>query len=203
AGRGYGVHAVPRVGDEVLVGFFEGDPDQPVVVGRVHNSASCTPHNLPVHKTRTSWKSESTPGGEGWSEITLEDAKGQELVFIRAERDMERVVKNDETVTIGASLKTSIGVNETIEIKADQSTRIAGSRAAYIEGSDRLAIGESLTLAIGESGTGASLRSGKRIVFTTGEASIVLDGPNIYYDAQSAIRLSAGSLLQACAGEVH
>jgi type VI secretion system secreted protein VgrG len=203
AGRGYGVHAVPRVGDEVLIGFFEGDPDQPVITGRVHNSASRTPHNLPAHKTRTSWKSESSPGGEGWSEITLDDLKGEELVFIRAEKDMERVVKNDETVTIGASLKTSIGINETIEIKADQSTRIAGCRSASIEKTDRLAIGESLTFAIGESGTSASFQAGKRIVFTTGEASIVLDGPNIYFDAKSAIRLSAGALLQACAGEVH
>ena len=203
AGRGYGVHAVPRVGDEVLVGFFEGDPDQPVVVGRVHNSASRTPHSLPVHKTRTSWKSESTPGGDGWSEISLDDAKGQELVFIRAERDLQRVVKNDETVTIGASLKTSIGVDETVEIAADQSIHVKGSRTARVEGSDRLAIGESLTLAIGEGGTGASIESGKRIILTTGQASIVLDGPNIYFDAEAAIRLSGGALLQASAGEVH
>ncbi len=149
AGRGYGVHAVPRVGDEVLVGFFEGDPDQPVVVGRVHNSASRTPHNLPVNKTRTTWKSESTPGGEGWSEITLDDAKGSELVFIRAERDLTRVVKHDETVTIGVSRKTSIGVDETVEIKGNQSNHVAGNRASSVDGSDRIAVGESLTLAIG------------------------------------------------------
>ena len=106
ASRGFGALAIPRIGDEVLVGFFEGDPDQPVIVGRVHNSAARVPYALPVNKTRSTWRSESTPGGGGHNEITFEDQKGKELLHLHAERDLERVVKNCESATRSAPRST-------------------------------------------------------------------------------------------------
>ncbi|APR86660.1 Rhs element Vgr protein [Minicystis rosea] len=203
AGRGFGVEAIPRVGDEVLVGFFEGDPDQPVVVGRVHNSAARVPLALPAQKTRTTWRTESTPGGGGWNEITFEDQKGKELVYVQAERDLERLVKQHETVTIGASLETSIGTTETRAIGADQTVRIGGSRTSEVKGSETLAVGESFRLDLGGGAAGAAITRDKRIVFTTGEASIVLDGPNIYFDAQAAVHLKGGDVVAIAGAEVH
>jgi type VI secretion system secreted protein VgrG len=203
AGRGFGVQALPRVGDEVLVGFFEGDPDQPVVVGRVHNSASRTPMSLPEHKSQTTWKSESTPGGGGWNEITFDDDKGHEKVYMRAERDMERLVRQDESVTIGGSIETAIGASESRTIGEDQTLTIGGSRSSSVAASETVSVGESYHLAIGTGGTGVAITSDKRIVLTTGEASIVLDGPNIYFDGQASVRMTAGELMSLSGAEVH
>jgi type VI secretion system secreted protein VgrG len=203
AGRGFGVQAIPRVGDEVLVGFFEGDPDQPVVVGRVHNSASRTPMSLPEQKTKSTWKSESTPGGGGWNEITFDDDKGRERVYMRAERDHERLVRNDETVTVGGSIETEIGASESRTIAVDQTLSIGGSRTSHVAASETVSVGESYHLEIGDGGTGVAITSDKRIVLTTGQASIVLDGPNIYFDGQASVRLSAGELMSLSGSEVH
>ena len=203
AGRGFGVAAIPRVGDEVLVGFFEGDPDQPVVVGRVHNSAARTPKSLPEQKTQSTWKSESTPGGGGWNEITFEDEKGRELVYMRAERDLERLVRQDESVTIGGSIETQIGASESRTVTADQTLAVGGSRSSHVEVNETISVGSSYRLALGDGSTGVAITSDKRIVLTTGEASIVLDGPNIYFDGQASVRLSAGELVSLAGGEVH
>ncbi len=203
AGAARGAFTLPRVGDEVLVGFFEGDPDQPVVVGRVHNSATRVPLALPAQKTRSTWKSESTPGGGGWNELTFEDAKGEELVYLRAERDLERLVKVNEAVTIGGSLQTAIGENESRDITGDQTLHVAGNRSSQVDGSETIAVSEELRLQIGESGTGMAVSKDKRIVLTTGGASIVLDGNNIYFDAQAMIQVSSGELISLAGGEVH
>jgi type VI secretion system secreted protein VgrG len=203
AGRGFGVQALPRVGDEVLVGFFEGDPDQPVVVGGVHNSASRVPLGLPAQKTRTTWRSESTPGGGGWNEITFEDHKGKELFFLQAEKDFERLVKADESVTIGASLSTTVGAEETREIGSDQTIKVGGDRTVDVAGSETISVGESFRLDLGGGAAGISVTSDKRIILTTGEASIVLDGPNIFFDGQAAVQLSAGEVVALAGGEVH
>jgi type VI secretion system secreted protein VgrG len=202
ASRGYGGLSIPRVGDEVLVGFFEGDPDQPVVVGRVHNSAARVPYDLPVNKTRSTWRSESTPGGGGHNEIMFEDQKGKELFHVHAERDLERIVKQCETATIGASLKTTVGADETRDVAADLTLKVGGSRSSRVEKSESISVGESFTLDLG-GGTGASVSKDKRIVLTTGEASIVLDGPNIYFDAQAAVALSGGQVVAIAGAEVH
>src|SRR5262249_40226242 len=78
AGPGHGVHALPRVGQEVLTAFEHGDPDHPVVVGRLHNATSPAPYALPEHKTRTSLRTSSSAGG---NEITFDDAPGAELFY--------------------------------------------------------------------------------------------------------------------------
>ena len=202
AGHGFGVHAVPRIGDEVLVGFFEGDPDQPIVVGRVHNSAARVPLGLPGQKTRSTWRSESTPGGGGWNEITFEDLKGKELLYVQAERDHERLVKQNESVTIGASLETSIGASESREITSDQSIIVGGNRTSSVTGTETISVGQSFKLDLGGGAAGIAVTSDKRIVLSTGEASIVLDGPNIFFDGAASVRLSS-EVVAIGGGEVH
>jgi type VI secretion system secreted protein VgrG len=202
ASRGFGLLALPRVGDEVLVAFFEGDPDQPVIVGRVHNSAASVPYPLPANKTRSAWRSESSPGGGGHNEIMFEDQKGKELVYLHAERDLEHVVKHAETRSIGASLKTTIGAEESREVASDQVITVGGNRVSRVEGTEVISVGESFSLDLG-GGTGATVTKDKKIVLTTGEASIVLDGPNIFLDGQAAVRLSGGDVVAIAGGEVH
>ncbi len=108
AGPGYGLFAQPRVGDQVLVAYLDGDPDEPVVVGRVHNGKNLPPLALPADKEVSVWRTRSTPGGSGYNEILMDDKAGKERVAIHAqldfraivERDADWFVKRDYTVTV-------------------------------------------------------------------------------------------------------
>ena len=99
-GIGYGMLNLPRIGQEVLLTFLEGDPDQPVIGGRVFNEIEQVPHRLPDHKTRSTWKSSSSPGSAGFNEIMLEDLSEKELVWQQAQKDRVRLVEDDEFVTV-------------------------------------------------------------------------------------------------------
>ncbi len=96
AGPGFGMITMPRVGQEVLVGFLEGDPDLPMVVGRMFDTTSPVPYPMPENKTRTVMKSSSKNGG---NEITFEDKADGELLYMSATRDLHKVVKKDELET--------------------------------------------------------------------------------------------------------
>ncbi|WP_437638693.1 type VI secretion system Vgr family protein [Sorangium sp. So ce854] len=142
AGTGYGMIVIPRVGQEVLVGFLDGDPDQPIIVGRTYNAVQTVPYKLPDHKTRSTWKSDSSLGSGGFNEIMFEDLKGQELVWEQAEKNRRRLVKNDETITIGhdrqklvqndehdrtlGHLRIYVGKDQDIVVKQDRRERVEG-----------------------------------------------------------------------------
>ncbi|MEZ4312885.1 MAG: type VI secretion system tip protein TssI/VgrG [Polyangiaceae bacterium] len=113
AGTGFGLLTIPRIGQEVLVGFLEGDPDLPIIVGRVFNQKNPVPYRLPEHKTRSTWKSDSSLGGGGFNEIMFEDLKGKELFWVQAEKNLRKLVKNDETITIGNNRMKLVVANET------------------------------------------------------------------------------------------
>ncbi|MEP7120050.1 MAG: type VI secretion system tip protein TssI/VgrG [Byssovorax sp.] len=113
AGAGYGLFQVPRVGQEVLVGFMDDDVDQPVVVGRVHNLTSPVPYRLPEDKTRAGWKSDTSPGSHGYNEVYFEDQAGDELVYLQAQRHQRTLVKHDETITVGRDRDKTVVFNET------------------------------------------------------------------------------------------
>jgi type VI secretion system secreted protein VgrG len=101
AGKKWGAMFIPRVGQEVVVEFLDGDPDRPIVTGRVYNNDCQVPYALPDHKTRSTIKTNSTTGGEGYNELRFEDKKGEEMIFIHAEKDMDVRVKNDSKRFIG------------------------------------------------------------------------------------------------------
>jgi type VI secretion system secreted protein VgrG len=112
-GRGYGMINLPRIGQEVLVGFLEGDPDRPTVVARVYNQTQPVPYKLPENKTISTWKSDSSLGGDGFNEIKYEDKKSDELVYIQAQKNLRKLVKHDETITVLNDRSKNVGVNET------------------------------------------------------------------------------------------
>jgi type VI secretion system secreted protein VgrG len=186
AGGAYGMVALPRVGHEVLVGFLEGDPDQPVVVGRLYNNTSRVPYKLPERRTVSTWRSSSSPGLEGSNEIMFEDARGAELVYVQAERNLEKLVKVDESIAIGNNRRKAVAVDETISV--------GGSRAATIGNADVTDVGVRHAVAI-TSGAGATEVEmvDRRIAWTTGEATITLEGPNITLEAAASILLKAAT----------
>ncbi|MDC3979484.1 type VI secretion system tip protein TssI/VgrG [Polyangium jinanense] len=100
-GAGYGWLNLPRVGHELLVTFLDGDPDRPVLAGRLYNAEKPVPYKLPEHKTVSTWKSQSMPALNGYNEIKFEDQKGEELFYMQAEKNLRKLVKNDEIDTVG------------------------------------------------------------------------------------------------------
>ncbi len=101
AGKQWGAMFLPRIGQEVIVEFLEGDPDRPIVTGRVYNAENMPPYALPAEQTKSTMKSNSSKGGKGFNEIRFEDKKGDEQIFIHSEKNMDIRVINDRFETIG------------------------------------------------------------------------------------------------------
>jgi type VI secretion system secreted protein VgrG len=116
AGKRWGEIFIPRVGMEVVIEFLEGDPDRPLIVGCVYNGDMPPPYDLPDHKTKAGWKSDSTKGHGGYNEVVFEDRKGHEQIGVHAQKDLDVVVLANETRAIGSDLHTTIGNSEKREI---------------------------------------------------------------------------------------
>jgi type VI secretion system secreted protein VgrG len=143
AGRGYGMVQLPRVGQEVLITFLGGDPDQPVVTGRLFDKLNPVPYKLPDNKTVSAYRSHKTPHvGDGFNEIRLEDKKGDELLYLTAEKDQRVLVKNDETHTvinnrykgIGHNELDTTGVDRTEVTGRDRNEQVGRTRTTHIVG---------------------------------------------------------------------
>lgn len=108
AGQGWGAISIPRIGQEVIVDFLEGDPDRPIITGRVYNADQMAPYGLPGKATQSGIKSRSTKGAaqDNFNEIRMEDQKGSEELYIHAEKDMNVVVENSETRKVGFEKKS-------------------------------------------------------------------------------------------------
>jgi len=156
AGAGWGSMSIPRIGHEVIVDFLEGDPDRPIVTGRVYHGTNRPPYALPEHKTRTTFKSNSSKGGSGFNEIRIEDKKGQEQIFVFAERNQDTRVKRDALEWTGrdrhlivkrhqleqVEKKKHLIVKEDLleKIEGDVHLRIKGDRMQAIEGMQNLTV---------------------------------------------------------------
>jgi type VI secretion system secreted protein VgrG len=131
AGKAWGQIFLPRIGQEVVVSFLEGDPERPLVTGAVYNAEQTVPYTLPDNQTQSTIKSNVSKGGGGFNEIRFEDKKDAEEVFIQAERDYKRVVKNNDTLKVGFEKKKD--GNQTIDIYKNRTVTLE-------EGNDSLQI---------------------------------------------------------------
>ncbi len=138
AGPGYGLMCVPRVGDEVVVDFLDGDPDRPIVVGRVHNGLNVSPRPLPAHKETSTWRSCSSPGGNGFNEIALEDRAGAERIYVHAQRDVVAEVINDVNMKVGGHVNSNVAGNT--------AAGVVGNGRVTINGNAELTVGSKLTV---------------------------------------------------------
>ena len=101
AGKKWGMMFIPRIGQEVIVEFLEGDPDRPIITGRVYNDKAMPPYDLPGDMTRSTMKTNSSKGGGGFNEIRFEDKKDSEQVFVHAQKNKDERVRNDSKEFIG------------------------------------------------------------------------------------------------------
>jgi type VI secretion system secreted protein VgrG len=171
AGSGWGAMHIPRIGQEVIVDFLEGDPDRPIIVGRVYNGNNMPPYTLPDNRTQSGIKSRSTPGGgpSNYNEIRFEDKKGQEEFHVQAEKDHTSLVKNnqsidvgaarsltvgtDETVKIGKSRTETVGTDETVTITSNQSLTVGASRTKTVTANETITIGAASSETVGATRT--------------------------------------------------
>ena len=134
AGGSWGAMYIPRIGHEVIVDFIEGDPDRPIITGRVYHGANMPPYGLPGEKTKSTLKSNSSKGGGGSNEIRFEDKKGEEEVFFHAQKDENTVVENDQTLWVGNDRDESIVRDRSLEVGRDKSELVKKDKAIQILG---------------------------------------------------------------------
>jgi type VI secretion system secreted protein VgrG len=169
AGDGFGSVTIPRVGMEVVVTFLEGNPDHPLITGCVPNKSTAVPYPLPANKTRSVFRSRSSPHTGGYNELTIEDRAGQELIYLRAQRNLEQTVLNDSRLEVGNERRAII--------QGDDSLQVAGNRHARI--------GKALIAEAGEqvhinAGTDLVLEAARSITLRVGDQHIVINGDGVF-----------------------
>jgi type VI secretion system secreted protein VgrG len=140
AGKGWGAVQIPRIGQEVIVDFLEGDPDHPIITGRVYNANQMPPYELPGSGMVSGMKSNSTPGGGGYNEISMDDTKGKEVITVHGQYDMNTTVNNDQTNTVGNNQTIDIGVNRTETVGGNDTVSITGNRTETVSGSETVTV---------------------------------------------------------------
>jgi type VI secretion system secreted protein VgrG len=156
AGKNWGIFFAPRVGQEVIVDFLEGDPDRPIITGRVYNADNPPPYDLPSMQTTSTIKSNSSKGGSGFNEFRFEDKKGSEQIFIHAEKNLDIRVKNDrfENILNNRHLVVEKDKFEHVKNKrheivdVDHMEHIKGDRHLTVDGKEAVAITGSKSLQV-------------------------------------------------------
>ena len=169
AGKGWGVIHTPRIGQEVLVAYINGDPEDPIVVGRVYNAEQMPPYALPTNKTQSGIKTRSTLGGtpDNFNEIRFEDKKGNEELYIHAEKDKKIVVEhdkiesvgnnnsesigNDESIDVGNNQKLTVGKDQSIGVSANRAVNVGKNETIGVDGNRSESVGQSETVTIAKS----------------------------------------------------
>jgi len=155
AGKSFGFVQLPRIGQEVVVDFLEGDPDQPLITGRVYNAEQMPPWELPANATQSGVLSRSSKGGAyaNANALRFEDKKGSEQVWLHAEKNQDIEVENDETHWVGHDRKKTIDHDETTNVKHDR-TETVGNNETITIGVDRTeTVGSNETITIGSNRT--------------------------------------------------
>ena len=153
AGAKWGGIHIPRIGQEVIVDFLEGDPDRPIITGRIYNNDNMPPYDLPANATQSGIKSRSTSKGapSNFNELRFEDKKGSELVYAQAEKDLQTLVKNDETREVDHDRKTEVKNDETVKVGGNRTESVAKDESITIGGGRTESVAKDESISIGGS----------------------------------------------------
>jgi type VI secretion system secreted protein VgrG len=207
AGKSWGQIFIPRIGQEVVVSFLEGDPDRPLVTGSVYNAEQTVPYTLPDDQTKSTIKSNVSKGGGGYNELRFEDLKDSEEVYLQAEKDMNRVVKNNDSLKVGFEKKDT--GSQTIDVYQDRTVTIdqgneklqvkTGNRTVLVDtGAEQHDVKGTRTLTI----TGAEAHNNKDN-FTQAvdkDYTLTVKG-NLTIDVTGTVTFKAGKTLDIKSGQ--
>ena len=205
AGGGYGMMFLPRVGQEVVVDFVEGDPDRPLITGRVYNADQMPPYTLPDEKTKSVIKTHSSKGGGGTNELRFEDLKGSEQILLYGQKNLHIRVKNDRVENTGHDHHLTVEENKhelvkqgkNSEIKLDLNEKIGGTKSLKVTGDIGEEVGGSHSEDVGmnyyvSAGTNLVLKSGTNLTLQVGGNSIALTSAGIFISG-TMVYLNSGS----------
>ncbi len=183
AGLSWGSISIPRVGQEVIVSFIEGDPDRPIVTGRVYNAEQTVPYTLPDYQTRSTFKTRSSTGGgaDNYNELRFEDKAGSEQVFLRGEKDLDTRLKND--------IREYAGNNRSLIVKKDQMEKVEGDHHSQVTGNSNQKIGKNLSLQVGQN---LYEKSGTNFAHEAGQAIHLKAGMTLVLEAGTELTLKVG-----------
>jgi len=203
AGKQWGFIQIPRIGQEVIVDFLEGDPDRPIIVGRVYNAEQMPPYDLPANGTQSGTKSRSSANGgtDDFNELRFEDKKGSEMVTLHAQKDFTLEVENDETHWVGHDRVKNVDHDETTHVKHDrtetvdndETITIHGTRTEVVDKDESISLGakrtvsvkDDDTLAVSDGDQSLTLDKGKQTIAIQGDRSIVIKKGNDTLDVQT------------------
>ncbi|MEY4580510.1 MAG: hypothetical protein RL701_5213 [Pseudomonadota bacterium] len=199
-GRWGGIH-IPRIGQEVIVEFLEGDPDRPIITGRVYNGTNKPPYDLPANQTQSGVKSRSTKGGNpnNFNELRFEDKLGDEHVYLQAEKELQIYVKHDEHRKVDndrfkevvKNETTKIGVDRTENVGNNEGIQIGGNRTELVKLNEDITIGLQQTIKVG---TNMALNVGLAKTEIVGLASALTIGAGYQVSVGGVMNESVGGL---------
>ena len=197
SGNGFGAQFIPRIGQEVVVSFIDGDPDKPLITGCVYNGANALPYALPANQTQSGIKTHSE---QGFNELRFDDKKDAELLAMQAQKDFQVTVLNDSTTIVGHDEILSVKNKRSVTVKGDQEHAIDGNETHKVKGNYTLNVDGNLTIKV--SGT-LTLESGKTLDIKSGaglnasaSGSMKLDAASIASEAKSSLSQKAVTISQ-------
>jgi len=182
AGKNWGAINIPRIGQEVIVEFLEGDPDRPIITGRVYNDDQMPPYTLPDNMTRTTFLSRSTKGGgsANFNELRFEDKKGSEQIFLNAEKDMDHRVEKDS--------REFVGQNRSLIVKGDQMEKVEGDKHGQFAQNLNEKVGQNMSLQVGQN---LQEKSGQNYAHEAGMEIHLKAGMNVVIEAGMELTIKA------------
>jgi type VI secretion system secreted protein VgrG len=210
ASKGYGMISTPRIGDEVVVSFLEGNPDRPLITGSVYHGDHLPPYALPAQATVSGIRSRSSKGGgaTNFNELRFDDKKGSEYVWLQGEKDFHRLVKNDatdevmhnnqveigknHTASVGEAFDLKIGKTAKLEVGTDTSSKVGGDLKSAVSGGMGLKVGSALDI---KGGSTIALSSGAAMDIDAGASLTISSGGAVHIKAASGLVIDGGMSL--------
>jgi type VI secretion system secreted protein VgrG len=202
AGKNWGAVFHPRVGQEVVVDFLEGNPDRPLITGRVYNAEQMPPYELPKNQTQSTLKSRSSKdgGATNFNELRFEDRKGSEQVFLHAEKDMDWRVKNDSREFVGkdrhlivkGSLSVSVEKDEHVQVKGERREKVGKDLSQQVGGKRQDKVGGNWGV---DGGQEIHIKAGTNLILEAGAEVTIKAGGNFIHIGPSGVAISGTQVL--------
>ena len=210
ASKGYGMITTPRIGDEVLVSFLDGDPDRPLITGSAYNGDNLPPYELPAQSSVSGIRSRSTKGGgaDNFNELRFDDKAGSEYVWFQAEKDFHRLVKHDatdevvrnnqveigkdHTAKVGEAYDLKIGKTAKLEIGTDASAKVLGDLKVKVDGATGVKVGGALDV---KADSTIAVASGAAMDIDAGGSLTITSGGSVHIKAATGVVIDGGMSL--------
>ncbi|WP_244922803.1 type VI secretion system tip protein VgrG [Xenorhabdus cabanillasii] len=202
AGQGWGMLAIPRIGQEVVVDFLHGDPDQPIVTGRTYHASNIPPGALPGTKTQMAFRSK-THKGQGYNELLFEDAKGSELLSLHAQKDMYTKVLNNRDTHVIANHTETVEKNQTIKIYENKEETVTLNSTETVKEVRKLITGKNYIIEVGAhkaetithtlsitTGDVIELKCGASVLRMDSSGKITLKGSEFKFEASGPVQIT-------------